>query len=87
MSRKYIESGWQSYLEGVMPADAPEIQIRECRQAFYAGAAVLMQSIKAGLDSGSEPTEADIRRMSDIHAELDVFGAEIDKRYLKPREQ
>jgi len=79
---KPIESGWISYRNMVLPKGAPDIQIRECRQAFYAGAAILMEGIMRSLDPGDEPSEADMERMAAIQAELDAFGQEIDKRYL-----
>lgn len=79
---KLIERGWNSYRDMVLPKNAPDIQIRECRQAFYAGAAILMQGIMGALDSGDEPTDADMQRMAAIQDELDAFGQEIDKRYL-----
>lgn len=82
---KYIEQGWNGYL-ALLPKDAGEVQIRETRQAFYGGAAVLFETMLRMLDPGSEPTENDMRRMSDIQKELQEFGAQIDKRYLKPSE-
>lgn len=36
---RFIERGWNSYRK-LLPADAPPIQIKETRQAFYAGAAI-----------------------------------------------
>lgn len=79
---KPIEAGWQSYRSTVLPQDASEIQIRECRQAFYAGAAILFEGLMNALDPGDDPTEADLGRMAAIQNELDAFGQEIDKRYL-----
>lgn len=84
---KPIERGWQSYRRMVVPPDAPDVQVKECRQAFYAGAAILFEALMLKLDPGEEPNEADMQRMAAIQHELYTFGAEIDKRYLKPREQ
>lgn len=86
MSTKFIELGWKSYKTMVIPADAPDVQIKETRQAFYAGAAILFEGLMGGLDGGDEPTEADMQRMAAIQAELDAFGQEIDVRYLKTAE-
>jgi hypothetical protein len=33
-----VRKEWESYRRSVLPATAPEIQITECRRAFYAGA-------------------------------------------------
>lgn len=79
---KPIEEGWSSYREMVIPKDAPEVQINECRQAFFAGAVILMAKIMRSLDPGDEPSDADMQRMADIQDELDAFGQQIDKRYL-----
>lgn len=78
---KYIEKCWDSY-RALLPKDAGEVQIRETRQAFYGGAAILFEAIMRTLDPGSEPTDADMRRMSDIQKELDEFGQKLDERYL-----
>lgn len=79
---KPIDKGWQSYRNLVIPRDAPEIQVNECRQAFYAGAAILFHALMTALDPGDDPTTADLQRMADIQNELDEFGQQIDKRYL-----
>jgi hypothetical protein len=72
----------------VVPADAPEIQIKETRQAFYAGASILFTvlTMPGVLDPGDEPTDADMQKMADLQAEIDAFGAGLDKRYLNPQE-
>ncbi len=83
---RYIENAWQSYCSMVMPADAGEIQIKETRQAFFAGVAILFQTMMVSLDPGEEPTDRDMQRLSDLQDELDEFGALIDKRLLQPGE-
>lgn len=83
---KYIEGGWDSYRKMCVPADASDVQVSECRQAFFAGAAVLFSTIMVVLDPGTEPTEADLRRMGDVQAEIDGFGQELDKRAFGAQE-
>lgn len=83
---KPIESGWQSYRHMVLPADAPEVQVKECQQAFYAGAAILFQGLMTALDPGNEPTDRDMLRMANIQAELDEFGQQLDRRYFGKKE-
>lgn len=78
---RYIEKGWNSY-RALLPKEAGEVQIRETRQAFYGGAAILFESIMMMLDPGAEPTEADMQRMTDIQNELREFGRNLDSRYL-----
>ena len=84
MPRKHIEPAWESYRDMVVPKDASETQVYECRQAFFAGAASLFYGILLALDEDSDPTEADIQRMDDVKTELDEFGQGLDLRYLEP---
>lgn len=82
---KYIEKGWDSYVKLLPPACSP-VQIKETRQAFYGGAAILFEALMRMLDPGQEPTDADMQRMSDIQKELHDFGQALDRRYLGPSE-
>jgi hypothetical protein len=68
-----IEAGWQSLRIMAVPPDAPEIQIEEMRNAFFAGAQHLFASILSILDPGEEPSECDLKRMDLIHKELQKF--------------
>jgi hypothetical protein len=77
---KIIEAGFVGYRQFVLPPDAPQIQIDECRWAFFAGAQHLFSSIMAVMDSDREPTAQDMRRMDQIHAELEKFAGEIKHR-------
>jgi hypothetical protein len=79
---KLIEAGFVGYRQFVLPADAPQIQIDECRLAFFAGAQHLFASIMAVMDSDAEPTEADMRRMDAIHKELEKFAGVIERRVI-----
>ena len=82
---KLIERAWESYARMVVPKGADELQIKETRQAFYSGASILF-SIMTGVhffdgepgDDDIEPTDTDMQLMSDIQAEIDAFGAELD---------
>jgi hypothetical protein len=75
---KLIELGWVSLLLLAVPADAPPVQIREMRNAFMAGAQHLFASITGILDPEDEPTDADLRRMDLIAAELEAFRQEVE---------
>jgi hypothetical protein len=68
-----IEAGWNSYRTEVVPPDAPEVQVRESRRAFYAGATWLFATLSVDLSPGAEPTEADIAVLSEIDKELHEF--------------
>ncbi len=83
MGKKYIQIGWESYRKLVVPDDAPDVQITETRQAFYAGASILFEGLMHGLDAGNEPTDDDLQRMDDIQAEINAFGQQLDRKILK----
>lgn len=71
---RIIEAGWASYRHLVIPAGASATQIEETRRGFYAGAQHLFGSIMSVMEEGSEPTENDLKRMDQIHTELDTFA-------------
>ena len=77
---RLIEAGWVGFQIAVVPPDAPDVQVREMRLAFMAGAQHLFSSITAIMEADREPTEADMRRMSLIDDELKAFTEEFKKR-------
>ncbi len=77
---KLIEVAWLEYVEKVIPPDAPAIQFKECRKAFYAGAGTLFSSIMNVLGPGQEATESDLLIMDGINEELQQFLKEAQRR-------
>lgn len=73
-----IAKGWQEYKEFVIPADAHETQLIECKRAFYAGARSCLSDVLAlaGASAG-EPTEQDIELMADLEEELAQFARDV----------
>lgn len=82
MNRRMIEAAWDSYRRMVLPTDASDVQIKETRQAFFAGAATLFHAVLRAVSPGDEVTPADIDFMQALQTEIDQFGAEIDARVL-----
>ena len=78
---KLLEAGWISYRAIVINPKAPPEQLEECRIAFFAGAQHLFGSVMTTLDPGSEPTDADMKRMSLINTELDKFITEFKAKH------
>lgn len=78
---KLIEAGWVGLKLAAIPKDAPQVQVDEMRLAFMAGAQHLFASIMGILDPGEEPTDADLRKMDLIAAELDKVRGELAARY------
>ena len=73
-----IEAGWTGFVIACKLQDAPPIQLREMRKAFFAGAAHLFASMLAFLEPGHDATEKDMDRMSQLHAELERFQKEFE---------
>lgn len=69
-----IEAGWVG-LANMAYKDCSELQRKECRAAFFAGAHHLFASIMNILEPGAEPTEKDMIRMDLIDHELRAFLA------------
>jgi len=76
---KLIEGGWV-VLRSMIPPDASQAQIDEMRLAYMAGAEHLFASLLTILDPGTEPTDADLRRVDLINEELNVWRDEIQLR-------
>lgn len=74
---RLIEAGWVGLRVMWLHPDTPDDQVADFRKAFMAGAQHLFGSIMSLLESGEEPTPADMVRMNKINAELDAFGAEL----------
>jgi hypothetical protein len=68
-----IEVGWLGLRTLAIPPGAPQVQLDDMRMAFFAGAQHLFASIIGLLDPGTEPTDADFKRMTMIQSELDEF--------------
>jgi hypothetical protein len=77
-----IEAGFVGLRLAAMDKDASEIQVREMRMAFFAGAQHLFGSIMGILDPGEEPTEKDLKRMDLISNELTAFYDDFTKNHL-----
>lgn len=77
---RIIEGGWLALRAVWLPKDAPDDQVYLLRKAFMAGAQHLFASIMTILDAGEDATEADVARLEAIHAELELFRAEIEGR-------
>lgn len=70
---KIIEAGWISLRIAAVPLDASPVQLEEMRNAFFAGAHHLFNSIMTILEPDAEPTDKDMERMSLINDELTAF--------------
>jgi len=74
MKKKFtIAELWQSYKAGVLPADASETQINECKLAFYGGAQVMLVTFTSTAEIVSEDEGCQL--LNDLHQEMNQFVA------------
>lgn len=70
--RKLISEGWEVFSK-IIPKNAPEIQRKEMKAAFYSGAAITYEKLIAGLTSGDEPENENMQLLLDLHIEIMEF--------------
>lgn len=68
----YIEKEWRDYQKRLLQ-QAGNVQIRETRRAFYAGALTLQGIMMHKVSLGEEVTTEDEQLMLDLQAEFDRF--------------
>ena len=74
-----LGGAWRELRTKVIPLDAPAIQARECRRAFYAGANALLAIILGGVgsDPEEEATPKELVMMDELQEELEQFARDI----------
>lgn len=72
--RQFMAELWDEFALIALPPGAPDFQRREMRRAFYSGAHGIMFKVIQALAPESDPTEADIRVVEDLHEELQEFA-------------
>lgn len=77
-----IEAGFQSLLAVAYKGITipPEIQ-EQMREVFFGGAQHLHGAVFQVMDEGTEPTENDMRRLDNIHKELEAFLEKFKKKH------
>lgn len=70
-----IENAWKDYALRVLPPDAPAVQFRETKRAFFAGAQGLLATISTQLDQGSDQDA--FAFMDRVAAELEAYCAAV----------
>ncbi len=73
--RMLMAEEWDKYARLVLPTNCPSVQKSETRRAFYAGAQSILFRVIQSFAPESEPTEADLKIMDDLHQELQDFAA------------
>lgn len=65
---------WASYRRDVLPADAPDVQVLECKRAFYAGMVAVYTVLTFGVGSDSVTEEAGMEYLARLGSDLRAFG-------------
>lgn len=76
MTTGLLATLWQSYLTQVIPKDAPAVQRRETKRAFYAGASSAIQIMQQIAVSDLSETE-ETARLTDISNELQKYKEDV----------
>jgi hypothetical protein len=78
MATSTLARQWADFEHKILdPLDASQLQRREMRRAFYAGAQTLFALIMGGLTPGPEPQPIDLVNLSMLIAELDEFVVKV----------
>ena len=73
---KHIQEAWTSYMDEVIPKDAPTIQIQELKRAFVAGAKAILEIVtQIGEDDITEDQGVEI--LESIHEECRTFVKDV----------
>ena len=81
--KKPITEEWERFESFVVPREASDIQRKEMRSAFFAGALSLFNSIMNQLEDTGNPddvTEWDMAFMAAVAADLEGYKAEVRAR-------
>ena len=71
----HIQTNWDTFMRLAMPPDAPEIQVREMRNAFYAGVCMIFAEMMDQLNNPKVTEEDGGKFLSEIHSEVNGFMA------------
>jgi hypothetical protein len=81
-----IAQAFASYRQAVIPKEAPDLQVEECRRAFYAGSYALLMNVAYNIGDESTDDEDGIRQLEALKAECEIFAASIGQRLPQPVE-
>lgn len=77
--RLLMAEQWDQFARKALTEGTPPDQRREMRRAFYAGAHGILFRVIQAFAPETEPTDADMRIMTELHQELEDFAAKVEK--------
>jgi hypothetical protein len=78
-----IETGWRGFCAQVYPDGAPEIQLQDMRQAFFAGAAQAIGIVAKAFADENLSVEECLLHMKSINDELVEFINDYQLRHVE----
>lgn len=71
---KMIEAAFNDYRESVIPENASEVQVRECRNAFFAGVGIMFHVFQtiAHTDDKPETISREAEILESVQKEIDA---------------
>ncbi len=78
MKKRLMAEQWTLF-EKIISKDAPAIQRKEMKRAFYAGAQCILFRVIQAFAPETEPTAEDIQIMEDVHQELQEFAQQVQR--------
>lgn len=77
MRLETVAESWGTYRKGVVPADAPPIQVEECRRAFYAGVYFLLLNCLYNIGDESTSEEEGEAELAKLKRECELFARDV----------
>lgn len=75
MRTETVAESFETYRAQVLPAEASDVQVTECRRAFYAGAYFLLMNVAHNIGDESTSEEDGIVELEKLKAECETFAA------------
>jgi len=82
MNPNYIQKEWELFVKSVGLTEAPDIQKREMRRAFFAGSFSLLRVMMGMMEDTGDPnevTEIDLQVMTWVHEEFQQYQKDLAK--------
>lgn len=72
-----VAESFATYRETVIPPGASEVQVEECRRAFFAGAYFLLMNVAYNIADESTDEDQGIVELEKLKAECEAFAAHV----------
>jgi hypothetical protein len=77
MRLETVAESFATYRAAVIPREAPEVQIEECRRAFYAGTYFCLMNLAFNVGDDSTSEDEGIVELEKLKAECEAYAAAV----------